>query len=416
MIYLPKKDKYIVSLDVGTSKICAAIGLVNEAEQIDVVGIGQCESKGLRKGVVVNMEETIESIRRAVEEAELMAGVTVESVYAGIAGGHIKGFNSKGVIAIYGKNHEISREDVHRVIEAAKAVSIPADREILHIIPQEFILDGQDGIAEPLGMRGSRLEANVHIVTALSMSIQNLVSCINRAGIEVADIILEQLACSEAALTLDEKELGVALIDIGGGTTDLAIFERGSIWHTAVLPSGGHHFTNDIAVGLRTPIAEAEKIKKKYGCALSSLLSDEEVVEVPGVGEQKPRILSRQMLGDIIQPRAEEIFNLVLEEIRRIGYEKSLNAGLVLCGGGAVMEGMVEVAEEIFGLPARVGNPMGIGGLVDVVNNPIYAVAIGLILYAYRNQSQERAFKYKRENIFGRTASKFTRWFTELFK
>jgi cell division protein FtsA len=416
VISLPKKDKYIVSLDVGTSKICAAIGLVNEAEQIDVVGIGQCESKGLRKGVVVNMEETIESIKRAVEEAELMAGVTVESVHAGIAGGHIKGFNSKGVIAIYGKNHEISREDVHRVIEAAKAVSIPADREILHIIPQEFILDGQDGIAEPLGMRGSRLEANVHIVTALSMSIQNLVSCINRAGIEVSDIILEQLACSEAALTLDEKELGVALIDIGGGTTDIAIFERGSIWHTAVLPSGGHHFTNDIAVGLRTPIAEAEKIKKKYGCALSSLLSDDEVVEVPGVGEQKPRILSRQMLGDIIQPRAEEIFNLVLEEIKRIGYEKSLNAGLVLCGGGAVMEGMVEVAEEIFGLPARVGNPMGIGGLVDVVNNPIFAVAIGLILYAYRNQSQERAFKYKRENIFGRTAAKFTRWFTELFK
>jgi cell division protein FtsA len=416
VIPLPKKDKYIVSLDVGTSKICAAIGLVNEVEQIDIVGIGQCESKGLRKGMVVNMEETIGSIKRAVEEAELMAGVTVESVYAGIAGGHIKGFNSKGVVAIYGKNHEISREDMHRVMEAAKAVSIPADREILHVLPQEFILDGQDGIAEPLGMRGSRLEANVHIVTALSMSIQNLVSCINRAGIEVADIILEQLACSEAALTPDEKELGIALIDIGGGTTDLAVFERGSIWHTAVLPSGGHHFTNDIAVGLRTPIAEAEKIKKKYGCALSSLLSDDEVVEVPGVGEQKPRILSRQMLGEIIQPRAEEIFNLVLEEIKRIGYEKSLNAGLVLCGGGAVMEGMVEVAEEIFGLPARIGNPMGIGGLVDVVNNPIYAVAVGLILYAHRNQSQERVFKYKRENIFGRSAAKFYRWFTELFK
>lgn len=412
---LTKKDKYLVGLDVGTSKICAAIGLINEANQIDIVGIGISESRGLRKGVVVNMEETVESIKRAVEEAELMAGVTIETVYAGVAGGHIKGFNSKGVVAIYGKNRQIGREDINRVIDAAKAISIPGDREILHLLPQEFILDGQDGIADPVGMRGTRLEANVHIVTGLSTSIQNLVSCINRSGIEVTDIVLEQLACSEASITSDEKELGAALIDIGGGTTDLAIFERGSIWHTAVLPSGGHHFTNDIAVGLRTPIAEAEKIKKKYGCALSSLLNEDEVVEVPGVGGQKSRILSRQILCEIIQPRAEEIFSLVLEEIKRMGFENSLNSGLILCGGGAIMEGMVEVAEEIFGLPARVGTPMGIGGLMDVVNNPIYDVAVGLILYAYRNRNQEGIYKYRKGGFISKKASKFMRWIAELF-
>ncbi len=396
-----RKDNYIFGLDIGTRKTCAVIAEVNESGGLDIIGIGMTESKGLRRGIVVNLEATVEAIRKVIEEAELMAGVAIESAYVGIAGNHIKGFNSRGVIAVGGKSREITREDVQRVIEAAKAVSIPPDREILHVLPQEFIVDDQDGIGDPIGMTGTRLEVNVHIVTTSVTSTQNLIACVNRSGMVVADMVLESIASSETILTPDEKELGVALIDIGGGTTDLAIFEKGSICYTSVVPIGGDSFTNDISVGLRTPIPEAEKIKKRYGCALSSMVEDDETIEVPSMGGRKPRILSRQILCEIIQPRAEETFNLVHDEIKKAGYERSLNSGIVLTGGGALLEGMPEIAEQIFDLPVRRGSPTGVGGLVDVINNPIYSTAVGLLLYGHRNTAS-RSRARGGENTFSR--------------
>jgi cell division protein FtsA len=322
-----------------------------------------------------------------VEEAELMAGVEIESVYVGLAGGHIKGFNSRAVVAITNKNREITREDIFRAIDAAKAIPLPADREIVHVLPQEFVVDGQDGIFNPTGMTGGRLEANVHIITAGTTATQNIVTCVNRAGLEVIETVLEQLAAAEAVLTPDEKELGVALVDIGGGTTDLAIFDKGTIWHTAVLPTGGDHFTNDIAVGLRTPIVEAEKIKKKQGCALGTMVSEEDTIEVPSVGGRNPRILPRQILADIIQPRAEEVCHLIYQEIRRAGYENILNSGVVFTGGTAALVGLPEVAERIFDMPIRCGTPSGVGGPVDVVASPSYATGVGLVLHAHRSRS-----------------------------
>jgi cell division protein FtsA len=319
-----------------------------------------------------------------VEEAELMAGVEIDSAHVGLAGSHIKGFNSRAVVAITGKTREIAREDVFRAIDAAKAISLPSDREIIHVIPQEFVVDGHDGIDDPTGMTGSRLEANVHIITASATANSNIVTCVNRAGLEVTESVLEQLAAAEAVLTPDEKELGVALVDIGGGTTDLAIFDKGSIWHTSVLPTGGDHFTSDVAVGLRTPIAEAEKIKKKYGCALATMISEEDTIEVPSVGGRKSRILPRQLLSDIIQPRAEEICHLIYDEISRAGYERVLNSGVVFTGGSASLEGLAEVADRIFDMPIRCGTPTGVGGLVDVVGSPSYATSVGLVLYAHR--------------------------------
>jgi len=386
---LSKKDRYIVGLDIGTTKVTAIVSEVTEDGGLDVIGIGSTESKGLRKGTVINLEQTVDSIKRVVEEAELMAGVEIESAYVGLAGSHIKGFNSRAVVAITNKTKEISRDDVFRAIDAAKAIALPADREIVHVLPQEFVVDGHDGIVDPTGMTGSRLEANVHIITAGTTATQNIITCVNRAGMEVTETVLEQLAAAEGVLTSDEKELGSALVDIGGGTTDLAIFDKGTIWHTAVLPTGGDHFTNDVAVGLRTPILEAEKIKKKYGCALSTMVSDEETIEVPSVGGRKPRILSRQILSDIIQPRAEEICHLVYEEIKRAGYERVLNSGIVFTGGSASLEGLAEVADRIFDLPIRCGPPSGVGGLVDVVANPAYATAVGLVLHAHRARSNK---------------------------
>lgn len=404
------KNGYIVGFDIGTKKVAAIIGEITEEKKIEVIGIGTADSKGLRKGVVVNLEATVEAIKKAQEEAELMAGVEIDSAFIGISGAHIKSFNSRGVIAVSGKNREISREDIKRVIGQSKAVSIPPDREIIHIIPQEFVVDEQDGIKDPLGMSGIKLEVNVHIVTGAITSVQNLRTCIARAGIEIKQIILNQIATSTSTLTHDEMELGVGLIDIGGGTTEIAIFERGSLWYTSIIPIGGDNFTNDIAVGLRTPIPEAEKIKKKFGCVASPLEDENETIEVPSVGRgKKPRILSRQLLADIIQPRAEEIFRLVDNDIKRMGYEKSLNSGIVLTGGTALLDGLEEIAEEIFDLPVRRGDPSGVGGLVDRVSTPDYATAVGLILYGY-NQWKEKGISRDRKKSFW---AKFKDWLKE---
>lgn len=366
--------------------MCAIVAEVTEEGRLDIIGIGQAESRGLRKGVVINLEATVESIKRVVEEAELMAGVEIGSAYVSLAGTHIRGFNSRGVIAVSGKSRVIDREDVRRAIDAAKAVSIPMDRAILHVLPQEFVVDDQDGIGDPTGMTGTRLEVNVHVITCAQTSSQNTVTCVNRAGLEVVDTVLAQISAAEAVVTPDEKELGVALVDIGGGTTDLAIFEKGSLWHTAVLQVGGEHFTNDVAVALRTPVNEAEKIKKKHGCALTSMIPEEDSIEVPSVGGRKPRVMARQVLGDVIQARAEEVCQLVLNEIRRAGFERSLNSGVVLTGGGSILEGLPEIAEQIFDMPVRRGTPSGIGGLVDVVASPVYSTAVGLVLCGHRNR------------------------------
>jgi cell division protein FtsA len=374
----------VVGLDVGTSKVAAIVGEMLDDGSLDVVGIGVAESHGIRRGVIVNLEAAVESIKKAIEEAELTAGVEIDTVHLGVAGPHIKGFNSRGVIAVAGKSREITRDDVRRAIDAAKAVSLPNGREILHVLPQDFVVDEQDGIGAPVGMTGTRLEVNVHIVTTSQTAIQNIVSCVNRAGVRVAESVIEQIAAGEAVLTPDEKELGVALVDIGGGTTDIAIFERGSLWHTAVIGVGGDHFTNDIAVGLRMPIPDAEKLKRKCGCALTAMVDEDETMEVASVGGRRPRVMPRRILSEILQPRAEEIFHLVWDEIRRAGYEKSLNSGIVLTGGGAILEGLPEIAEQIFDLPIRRGSPAGVGGLADHVNSPAFASGVGLALHAQR--------------------------------
>ncbi|MFC2156416.1 cell division protein FtsA [Acidobacteriota bacterium] len=386
------KNGYIVGLDIGSKKVATIIGEITEDKKIEVIGIGTSESRGLRKGVVVNLDATMDAIKKAQEEAELMAGVEIDSAFVGISGAHVKSFNSRGVVAVSGKNKKVSPEDIKRVIEQSKAVSFPPDREIIHVIPQEFIVDDQDGIEDPLGMNGIKLEVNVHIVTGANASVQNLRTCITRAGIQIEQIILNQRAASLATLTPDEMELGVGMIDIGGGTTEVAIFERKSLWYTSVIPLGGDNFTNDIAVGLRTPIPEAEKIKKKYGCASNSLQDDQDTIEVPSVGRgKKARVLNRQILADIIHPRAEEIFQLVDNDIKRMGYEKSLNSGIVITGGTAMLDGLEEVAEEIFDLPVRRGDAGGIGGLADRVSTPDFAAAVGLILYGF-GQWKERGF------------------------
>ena len=404
------KNNYIVGLDIGTKKTAAIIGEITEDKKIEIIGIGTTDSRGLRKGVVVNLESTVNAIKKAQEEAELMAGVEIDSAFVGISGAHIKSFNSRGVIAVSGKNKEITPEDIERVIDQSKAVSIPPDREIIHIIPQEFVVDEQDGIKDPLGMSGIKLEVNVHIVTSATTSVQNLKTCIERAGIEIERVVLNQIAASNSTLTHDEMELGVGMIDMGGGTTEVAIFERGSLWYTSVIPIGGDNFTNDIAVGLRTPIPEAERIKKKFGCVSTPMLDEQDTIEVPSVGRgKKPRILSRQLLADIIQPRAEEIFRLVDNDIKRMGYEKSLNSGIVLTGGTALLEGLEEVAEEIFDLPVRRGDPSGIGGLAERVNTPDYAASVGLILFGYDQWKEKTLSKDRKRSLWVR----FKDWLKE---
>jgi len=397
------KNGYIVGFDIGTKKVTAIISEITENNKIEIIGIGSSEARGLRKGVVVNLDATVDAIKKAQEEAELMAGVEIDSGFIGISGAHIKSFNSRGVIAVSSKNREISREDINRVIDQSKAVSIPPDREIIHIIPQEFVVDEQDGIKDPLGMSGIKLEVNVHIVTGAITSVQNLKTCTTRAGVEIEQIVLNQIATSASVLTHDERELGVGLIDIGAGTTEIAIFERGSLWYTSIIPIGGDNFTNDIAVGLRTPIPDAEKIKKKFGCVSGPLVDEQETIEVASVGRgKKPRVLSRQLLADIIQPRAEEIFRLVDNDIKRMGYEKSLNSGVVLTGGTALLEGLEEVAENVFDLPVRRGDPGGIGGLVDRVSTPDYASAVGLVLYGHKQWKQRGLSKENKKGFLAK--------------
>jgi cell division protein FtsA len=411
-----KAERYTVGLDIGTTKICCVVGEIRDDGGVHVVGLGESTSRGLRKGVVVNLDATVDAVKSAVDEAELMAGVNVESAAVGIAGGHIRSFNSRGVIHVNGKDRTVTTEDLRRVMEAARAVSIPQDREILHVLPQEFVLDEQGGIASPVGLIGSRLEANVHIITAATTSVQNLVTCANRSGIEVRDTVLEQLAVAETALSADEKELGVALIDIGGGTTDLAIFEKSSIWHTAVLPVGGDHFTNDLAVGLRTPIPDAERLKQRHGCALSAMVQEDEIIEVPTVGGRKPRLLSHQVMAEILQPRAEEIFSLIHGEVTRAGFEKNLNAGVVLTGGGSVLPGLTEVAEQVFDLPVRHGYPTGVDGLIDPASGPQHTAAIGLALYGARNQRAPRRIPLTMHSgALGRVGGRVRAWFSEMF-
>jgi len=409
-----RKERYLVGLDVGTSKVTAVVAEMLDGG-LDIVGIGVAESRGIRRGVVVNLEAAVDSIKKAIEEAELMAGVEIDSVQLALSGPHVKGFNSRGVIAVAGKNREITREDVRRAIDAAKAVSLPTGREILHVLPQDFVVDEQDGIGAPVGMTGTRLEVNVHIVTGSQSSTQNIVACVNRAGVNVAETVVEQLAASDSVLTSDEKELGVALVDIGGGTTDIAIHERGSLWHTAVVGIGGDHFTSDIAVGLRMPMPDAEKLKRKCGCALSSMVDEDDTMEVASVGGRKPRIMARRILSEILQPRAEEIFHLVWDEIRRAGYEKSLHSGIVLTGGGAILDGMPEIAEQIFDLPIRRGAPTGVGGLADHVNSPTFATSVGLVLYGHRNAIEDRARAPVGAGAFVRVAGRLRGLFKEFF-
>jgi cell division protein FtsA len=404
-------EQLIVGLDIGTSKICAVVGEVRPDGVVDIIGMGSHPSIGLRKGVVINIENTVDSIKEAIEEAETMAGCEISSVYAGIAGGHIKGFNSHGVIAL--KKREVGKLDIERVIDAARAVAIPMDREVIHTLPQEFIVDDQAGISDPTGMSGVRLEVKIHIVTGSVTSAQNIIKCANRAGLDVYDIVLESLASSEAILTNEERNLGVALIDFGGGTTDLAIFSQGSIKHTFVLTLGGDNLTNDIAIGIRTPFKEAEKIKLKYGCGLTSLIGENEALEVPGVGERKPRTVSRRLLGEILEPRVEEIFSLSYQEMARSGYDDLVSSGVVITGGSALLPGVPEIVEQVFNMPARIGYPANVGGLKEIVNSPMYATAVGLVLYGANSQQREKRFRIRDTNIFNRIVSRMKRWFTE---
>ncbi len=400
----------IVGLDIGTSKVVAIVGEINAEGGINIVGIGRHRSRGLKKGTVVNIESTVQSIQRAVEEAELMAGCRIHSVYAGIAGSHIRSMNSHGIVAI--RDREVYAADIERVIDAAQAVAIPADQKILHILPQEFIIDSQEGVKEPLGMSGVRLEAKVHLVTCATNAYQNIEKCIKRCGLETDEIILEQLASSYAVLTEDEKELGVCMIDIGGGTTDIAIFTEGAIRHTGVIPIAGDQVTNDIAMALRTPTEFAEELKIKYACALSQLASPDEMIKVPGVGERAPRELSRQALADVVEPRYDELFHLIQAEIRHSGYADMLAAGLVLTGGTSKMEGVVELAEEIFHLPVRIGMPSEVSGLVDIVRNPTYSTGVGLLLYGLKHAQEKTGRQPSREptlNILDKVKKFFIR-------
>ena len=406
-----RKSNVLVGLDIGTTKTTVIVGEFTETG-IDIIGIGTSPAKELRKGLVVNIESMVEAIKIAVEEAEHMSGCRINSAYVGIAGSHVKGQNSLGIVAIKGR--ECGEEDVQRAIEASKSIAIPVDREILHTLPQGYVVDGQDGIRDPVGMSGVRLEAKVHIVTGAVPSIQNIVKSVNRVGLEIDDIVLEQLAASEAILSSDEKDLGVALIDIGGSTTGIAIFSEGSIKHTAILPVGGNYLTSDIATGLRTPFNDAERIKIRYGCAVTARIPKEEIIEVPSVGGREDRQVSRQILGRIVEPRMEEILNLALKEIVRSGYEDLLAAGVVLTGGTALLSGINEMAEQIFDMPVRRGNPTGVGGLCDVVNSPAYTVGVGLIVYGSKQIAGDSVYK-KTGNIFGNMVRTIKKWLVEFF-
>ena len=407
---MARREKYLAGLDVGTSRISAIVGEpVPDDDRLDIVGIGLADAEGIRAGAIVKMDAAVESIKKAIEEAELTAGVEIDSVHLGLSGAHVKAFNSRGVVAVAGSNREITKEDVRRAIDAAKAVALPSGREIVHVLPQDFVVDEQDGIGAPVGMTGARLEVNVHVVTGSMSTTQNVVNCVNRAGVAVVDTVLEQLGAAEAVLTPDEKELGVALVDIGGGTTKFSIFEKGSLWHTDAVALGGDQFTSDIAIGLRTPIPEAEKTKRRSGCAMTALVGEEETVEVASVGGREPRVMLKRTLSDCIQPRAEEIFQKLWDEINRAGYERALNSGIVLTGGACLLDGIPEIAEQIFDSPVRRGHPVGLGRLNDHVNTPAFATSVGLVMYACRHQVVQR----NRSPFWGRVTGGLASLFKE---
>jgi len=395
----------IVGLDIGTSKVAAIVGELTDSGDLEVIGIGSTPSRGLKKGVVINLESTVHSIQRAIEEAELMAGCQINAVFAGIAGSHIKSLNSHGIVAI--KDKEVSQYDIERVIDSARAVAISADQKILHILPQEFVIDQQEGIKEPIGMSGIRLEAKVHMVTGSVSAAQNIIKCIRRCELDVDDIVLEQLASCTAVLTEDEKELGVCLIDIGGGTTDIAIFSDGAIRHTAVIPIAGDQVTNDIAVALRTPTQNAEEIKREHACALTQLADAEESIEVPSIGDRPSRRISKQNLAEIIEPRYEELMLLVQAEIRRSGFEDLIAAGIVLTGGSSKVMGVIDLAEEIFHMPVRLGLPQYVTGLTDVVKNPIYSTGVGLLLYGKEHQMDDEGVNLRGSGLLAKMKSWF---------
>jgi cell division protein FtsA len=402
------EEKYIVALDIGTSKVCALVAEISERGQLEIIGKGTSPMKGTRRGNIINLDQAVDAVKKAVDEAEVMAGLQIESVYVGVAGDHIRSVNSRGVVSVMGRHKEIGREDIDRVIEASKSINVPSELELLHVIPREFVVDGQDGIHDPLGMTATRLEANVHIVTGARTHNQNVLTCVNKAGIAVQELVLEQLAAAEAVLTQDEREMGVLLMDLGGGTTDYAVFLEGNVVHTNVLPVGAGHFTSDISVVLRTPMEDAERIKKRYGCALTSLVTEDDPIEVPTVGGRAPKILSRQELTGILEPRAAEIAKLVYRDLEKVGLEKEIRSGVVVVGGGAEMDGIVEMIEQVFDQQARRGVPRGLGGLSDTVSGPEWAAACGLLLWGMRDQSRIR--KRPRKGL-AKVADSFKSWF-----
>ncbi|MSP37855.1 MAG: cell division protein FtsA [Deltaproteobacteria bacterium] len=409
---MAKKNSIVVGLDIGTSKVCAIVGEMTD-HGVEIIGLGTHASQGLRKGVVINIESTVNSVKKAVEEAALMAGCEIHTVFASISGGHIKAFNSHGIVAV--KNKEVTQRDLDRVIDAAKAVAIPMDREVLHVLPQDYIIDEQDGIKEPLGMSGVRLEAKVHIITGALTSAQNIIKCCNRTGLNVAEIVLAPLAAAEATLSDEERELGVVLVDMGGGTTDIALYHDGTVKHTAVLSIGGNHVTNDIAAGLRTPFNDAERIKQRYGFAKATMVTEDERVEVPSLAGKGAGSVSRQILCEIIEPRLDEIFELIQKEIAKSGYEGALASGVVITGGSMLLPGAVEMAERSFGLPVRLGLPAHVGGIVDVVDSPAYAAAVGLVLHGMKRQERSSVYRPRDDKILAKVKHRMSDWLSEFF-
>jgi cell division protein FtsA len=408
---MAKKHTIVVGLDIGTSKVCAVVGEMTD-KGVEIIGLGSHPSQGLRKGVVINIESTVNSVRKAVEEAELMAGCEIHSVFTGIAGAHIKGFNSHGIVAV--KNKEVGQRDLDRVIDAAKAVAIPTDQEVLHVLPQDYIIDDQDGIKDPMGMSGVRLEARVHIVTAAVTAIQNILKCCDRSSLNVAEIVLSPLTSAEAVLTQEERELGVAVVEMGSGTTGIALYHDGMVKHTVVLPIGGNHVTNDIATGLRTPFADAERIKIRYGVAKADRMAHSERVEVPSLAGKPSSSVPRQMLCEIIEPRLDEVFQLIRREIEKSGFGQCLTSGVVVTGGSMLLPGAVEMAEQIFEMPTRLGAPMHISGLVDVISSPIYAAGVGLVLYGMKRQ-ERNFFRIRDNNILSKVRYRMSDWLSEFF-
>jgi cell division protein FtsA len=408
---MAKKNSIVVGLDIGTSKVCAVVGEMTE-RGVEIIGIGSHPSQGLRKGVVINIEATVNSLTKAIEEAGLMAGCEIHTVFTSISGGHIKGFNSHGIVAV--KNKEVAQRDLERVIDAAKAVAIPIDREVLHVLPQDYIIDDQDGIKEPLGMSGVRLEAKVHIVTGAVTSAQNIIKCCNRSGLNVAEIILAPLAAAETVLTEEERDLGVLLIDMGGGTTDFVLLHDGTVKHTAIIGIGGNHITNDIAAGLRTPFNDAERLKQLYGCAAARMVTEDERVQIPNIAGKGAGTVSRQILCEIIEPRLDEIFELVQKEIAKSGYENSLASGVVVTGGAMLLPGAIEMAERTFGLPVRLGVPAHVVGLLNVINNPIYAVAVGLVLHGMKRR-ERNVYRVREDKMLSKVKHRMSDWLSEFF-